>query len=74
MIRFQDSNPTAIYLSQHNSGTAYEWDAIMKMPDGNRPTVYVGLGDHACYAMVRYIRLRILNCRSNFVFPESCPI
>lgn len=60
MIRFQDGNPIAIYLSQHNSGTAYEWDAIMKMPDGNRPTIYVGLGDHACYAMVRYIRLRIL--------------
>ncbi|KAK9900798.1 hypothetical protein P389DRAFT_193045 [Cystobasidium minutum MCA 4210] len=51
MIRFQDGNPIAIYLSQHNSGTAYEWDAIMKMPDGNRPTIYVGLGDHACYAM-----------------------
>lgn len=51
MIRFQDSLPTSIYLSQHNSGTAYDWKAILKTPSG-RPTVYIGLGDHACYAMV----------------------
>jgi len=54
MIRFQDSLPTAIYLSQHDSGTAYSWDAIIKNPDG-RPVVYIGEGDHACYAMVSFL-------------------
>lgn len=56
MIRFQDSIPTSIYLSQHNSGTAYSWDTIIKDED-LRPVIYIGQGDHACYAMVSFLFL-----------------
>lgn len=51
MIRFQDSQPQTIYLSQHDKGTAYVWDAIVKTPEGV-PTAYSSYGDHASYALV----------------------
>lgn len=59
MIRFQDGTPQAIYLSQHDSGIAYTWDAIIKNEQG-RPSVYIALGDHACYAVVGHRLLSMI--------------
>ncbi|TRM69357.1 hypothetical protein BD626DRAFT_473774 [Schizophyllum amplum] len=48
MVRFVDGKPTHVYLSSHNSGFAYTYDAIQKQ--GARPVVYVATGTHANYA------------------------
>ncbi|KAI0206783.1 hypothetical protein F4808DRAFT_7176 [Astrocystis sublimbata] len=48
MIRFVDSMPYAIYLSEHAAGSAYYWDVMTFK--GKRPITYVGNGGHANYA------------------------
>ncbi|KAH8645823.1 hypothetical protein BX600DRAFT_390956 [Xylariales sp. PMI_506] len=48
MIRFVNGEPYAIYLSQHNAGSAYYWD-VMDF-HGERPITYVATGSHANYA------------------------
>ncbi|CAK7563312.1 MAG: Vacuolar protein sorting-associated protein 62 [Sporothrix epigloea] len=52
MIRFVDGAPTAMYFSQHGSGSAYTWSALNKGSDdnSNRPLTYIGNGGHANYA------------------------
>ncbi|KAF3761940.1 hypothetical protein M406DRAFT_74863 [Cryphonectria parasitica EP155] len=48
MIRFIDSEPYAIYLSEHSAGSAYYWD-VMDFT-GDRPITYIANGSHANYA------------------------
>ncbi|KAI1262678.1 hypothetical protein F5Y18DRAFT_149506 [Xylariaceae sp. FL1019] len=48
MIRFINSEPYAIYHSQHSAGSAYYWDVMTF--SGSRPQTYVGNGGHANYA------------------------
>ncbi|CAN8098306.1 unnamed protein product [Discula destructiva] len=50
MIRFVNSDPYAIYLSEHSAGSAYYWD-VMDFT-GDRPITYVANGSHANYATV----------------------
>ncbi|KAK9453585.1 hypothetical protein V1511DRAFT_503962 [Dipodascopsis uninucleata] len=50
MIRFTSGTPTYIYLSEHDSGAAYDWSA-MNITDG-RPNIYIANGTHAVYATV----------------------
>lgn len=47
MIRFMDEQPAYMFLSQHEDGFAYTWDALQK--DGNRPIAYSAIGGHANY-------------------------
>lgn len=49
MIRFRDGLPQAIWFSQHASGEAFSYEAVMKQ--GNRPVVYSAKGTHANYAI-----------------------
>ncbi|ROV95973.1 hypothetical protein VMCG_07972 [Cytospora schulzeri] len=48
MIRFNNNEPYAIYLSEHSAGSAYYWD-VMNF-NGDRPITYVANGSHANYA------------------------
>ncbi|KUI73510.1 Putative vacuolar protein sorting-associated protein TDA6 [Cytospora mali] len=48
MIRFVNSEPYAIYLSEHGAGSAYYWN-VMNF-NGDRPITYVANGSHANYA------------------------
>ncbi|KAK1759088.1 hypothetical protein QBC47DRAFT_371048 [Echria macrotheca] len=48
MIRFVDSKPYAVYLSQHGAGSAYFYSVLEK--NGQRPVTYVAHGGHANYA------------------------
>ena len=50
MIRFVNGVPKYIYLSEHSSGKAYNFDAIplTDRTDG-RPTTYIAAGSHANY-------------------------
>ncbi|KAI0131900.1 hypothetical protein BJ170DRAFT_679798 [Xylariales sp. AK1849] len=48
MIRFVDSKPYAIYLSEHGAGSAYYWDVMTF--NGNHPITYIATGSHANYA------------------------
>lgn len=47
-VRFVNSEPYAIYLSEHGAGSAYYWD-VMDF-NGDRPITYVANGSHANYA------------------------
>lgn len=47
MIRFYSGQPRYVFLSQHEDGSAYTWDAVQK--DGNRPIAYSAIGGHANY-------------------------
>lgn len=47
MIRFYSGEPRYIFLSQHQDGQAYEWNAMQK--EGNKPIVYIAAGGHANY-------------------------
>jgi hypothetical protein len=48
MVRFVNGTPTAVYLSSHESGTAWTYAALPK--NGVRPITYIAAGDHANYA------------------------
>ncbi|KAI1432427.1 hypothetical protein GGR50DRAFT_598514 [Xylaria sp. CBS 124048] len=48
MIRFVNSEPYAIWLSQHSAGSAYFWDVMTF--NGQRPNTYIANGGHANYA------------------------
>ncbi len=58
MVRFQDGVPQGMYLSEHEGGQAYAWEAMEKrnmtfrgVPDAaERPVIYSALGSHAMYA------------------------
>lgn len=47
MIRFYSGQPRYIFLSQHEDGEAYVWDAMQK--EGSRPVSYAAIGGHANY-------------------------
>lgn len=47
-IRFYKGKPKAIFLSEHDNGAAYAWEAVEKI--GNRPVTYSATGTHAMYA------------------------
>lgn len=48
MIRFDAGQPVGMYLSSHDSGEGYAWNAMQK--SGDRPVHYVAHGSHANYA------------------------
>ncbi|KAK8206898.1 Vacuolar protein sorting-associated protein 62 [Zalaria obscura] len=48
VVRFEDGKPQAVFLSEHNFGEAYSYDAVEKI--GKRPVVYSAVGTHAMYA------------------------
>lgn len=50
MVRFRGGKPVGIYYSQHEGGTAYEWDASELTLEGERPIVYSARGSHANFA------------------------
>ncbi|KIY63751.1 hypothetical protein CYLTODRAFT_438434 [Cylindrobasidium torrendii FP15055 ss-10] len=50
MVRFINGQPTYIYLSQHDGGSSYTFDALTKDPSSSRPKVYIASGSHATYA------------------------
>lgn len=47
-IRFYKGKPKAIFLSEHDGGAAYAWEAVEKI--GTRPVTYSATGTHAMYA------------------------
>jgi Vacuolar protein sorting-associated protein 62 len=49
MIRFKDSEPQAIWFSQHANGQAFTYKALEK--EGLRPITYSAVGSHANYAV-----------------------
>ena len=51
MIRFLDGVPQSIYLSEHVSGSAYNYSAMEKYNGGVRPVIYIGNGTHANWAI-----------------------
>ncbi|KAK0390651.1 hypothetical protein NLU13_0155 [Sarocladium strictum] len=50
MVRFKGGKPTGIYYSQHEGGTAYDWDATELTLEDERPIVYSARGSHANFA------------------------
>ncbi|MCJ1389809.1 Vacuolar protein sorting-associated protein 62 [Xylographa bjoerkii] len=48
MVRFQNGEPKAVFLSEHNFGGAYSYEAVEKI--GKRPVIYAATGSHAMYA------------------------
>uniref|UniRef100_A0A8H7TSL2 Vacuolar protein sorting-associated protein 62 n=1 Tax=Bionectria ochroleuca TaxID=29856 RepID=A0A8H7TSL2_BIOOC len=48
MIRFQDGKPRGVFLSEHEAGQSYVWDALEKSSTG-RPIIYSAVGSHAMY-------------------------
>lgn len=48
MVRFVNGVPTNLYLSAHDGGAAYTFDAVSKM--SGRPITYIAYGTHANYA------------------------
>ncbi|XWW98778.1 hypothetical protein V2A60_006780 [Cordyceps javanica] len=58
MVRFKDGAPQGMYLSEHEGGQAYAWEAMEKrnasfrgVPDAaERPVIYSAIGSHAMYA------------------------
>ena len=48
MVRFVNGVPTAIYLSAHDGGAAYTFNALPNI--SGRPITYIGVGTHANYA------------------------
>jgi hypothetical protein len=49
MIRFYSGEPRYLFMSAHEDGDAYEWQALQK--EGARPIVYSAIGGHAHYAV-----------------------
>lgn len=49
MVRFVDGVPTALYLSAHDGGAAYDFSAVPST-SGGRPVTYIAVGTHANYA------------------------
>lgn len=50
MIRFENGVPKTIWYSIHEDGLAFDFSAIPKFNNGNRPIVYSANGSHANYA------------------------
>ena len=48
LVRFKDGKPDTVFLSEHNFGEAYGYDALEKI--GKRPVIYSATGTHAMYA------------------------
>ena len=48
-IRFQHGEPKAVFVSEHNFGSAYSYEAVEKI--GKRPVIYSAYGTHAMYAL-----------------------
>ncbi|TKA67792.1 hypothetical protein B0A49_08119 [Cryomyces minteri] len=49
VVRFQHGVPKAVFLSEHNFGEAYSYQAVEKI--GKRPVIYSATGTHAMYAV-----------------------
>ncbi len=49
VVRFQDGEPKAVFVSEHNFGSAYSYEAVEKL--GKRPVIYSAYGTHAMYAL-----------------------
>lgn len=49
MIRFDHGMPRGMYLSEHEGGQAYAWQALEKRND--RPVIFSAVGSHAMYAL-----------------------
>ncbi|KAI0177536.1 hypothetical protein BJ166DRAFT_25813 [Pestalotiopsis sp. NC0098] len=47
MIRFRGGKPVGIYYSQHQDGSAYDWDDAALSVEDERPVVYSAYGSHA---------------------------
>ncbi|OAA64797.1 Vacuolar protein sorting-associated protein 62 [Cordyceps fumosorosea ARSEF 2679] len=56
MVRFKDGVPQGMYLSEHEGGQAYAWEAMEKRnvtwnsAVAERPVIYSATGSHAMYA------------------------
>lgn len=58
MVRFQDGVPQGMFLSEHEGGQAYAWEAMEKRnmtfkgdaEASERPVIYSAVGSHAMYA------------------------
>lgn len=50
MIRFEDGTPRGVFLSEHEAGQAYAWEAVEKSSTG-RPVIYSAVGSHAMYPL-----------------------
>ncbi|PNP48436.1 hypothetical protein TGAMA5MH_00474 [Trichoderma gamsii] len=48
VVRFVNGKPTQIFLSQHEEGEAFEYDALQKI--GKRALIFSSFGGHANYA------------------------
>ncbi|KAF1809407.1 hypothetical protein P152DRAFT_162929 [Eremomyces bilateralis CBS 781.70] len=48
VVRFANGTPTSVFMSQHENGVAYNYDAVEKI--GKRPVGYSATGTHAMYA------------------------
>ncbi|KAI9743941.1 MAG: Vacuolar protein sorting-associated protein 62 [Claussenomyces sp. TS43310] len=48
MVRFVNGAPTQMFLSEHEFGVSYTFEAMEKQ--GQRPVIYSGVGTHAMYA------------------------
>jgi hypothetical protein len=51
MVRFVDGKPTGVWYSQHSTGEAFAYHAVVKDPKGIRPISYSAKGSHANYAI-----------------------
>ncbi|KAH8171306.1 vacuolar protein sorting-associated protein 62 domain-containing protein [Sarocladium implicatum] len=52
MIRFEHGVPRGMYLSEHEGGQAYAWEAFEKRgPNASRPVIFSAVGSHAMYAL-----------------------
>jgi len=59
MVRFESGVPRAMFLSEHEGGQAYAWEALEKrrvpgrggLPGTERPVIYSAVGSHAMYAL-----------------------
>ncbi|KAL2204211.1 hypothetical protein CC79DRAFT_1324983 [Sarocladium strictum] len=52
MIRFEHGVPRGMYLSEHEGGQAYAWEAFEKRgPNATRPVIFSAVGSHAMYAL-----------------------
>ncbi|KAL9083552.1 MAG: hypothetical protein Q9165_008477 [Trypethelium subeluteriae] len=48
LVRFKNGEPIEVFISEHNFGEAYAYDAVEKI--GKRPVIYSATGTHAMYA------------------------
>ncbi|KAH8752453.1 hypothetical protein F5882DRAFT_445216 [Hyaloscypha sp. PMI_1271] len=49
MVRFKEGIPISVWLSQHEYGQAFTYDALLKK--GPRPIIYSAFGSHANFAV-----------------------